>query len=505
MDPSKDLKEKVLKGSIVLTIRQLLTAGLSLVSLLVIAKILGPKQYGIVTLALGIFYFLIWTGRLGLNTYLVRQPELPKNGLAQVVGFYNTVGVGLCVLLWFITPLAGWWTGELRVTTALQWLIPAIWLDMVSLAAIGMLERELRFAEVGLIEGIAKIANYGFSIPWVLLMEPSRGYLGPILGTVVEFAIKTALTYYFKPIKWGFRWQWSFLKPALVYGLTYSGSDLILNLRTLRVPILVSRLVSVEAVGITNMAIRLVEQLSLLRLVMRRMSISVIAKLIQNPTATRNAISKGMAYQALMIGPVCAGFAVCASWVIPVMFDEKWLPSAQIFPLIALGTVVSAVFDLHTATLYAAGHNREVAKVNISYVGALWVACLGLILGLQLWNPDYAIWGYGISEIIALPSFFIIHRSFTKFCGAPNYGMAFWLVLAAIPPLLGAPLLQPLLTYLGMEGLQYTLWYLSVGAMLFIASYGGVFILNQQLRQLPIELWKTWRSRKSNAPSISKP
>ena len=495
MDPRKNLKGKVLKGSIVLTIRQLLTAGLSLVSLLVIAKILGPKQYGIVTLALGIFYFLIWTGRLGLNTYLVRQPDLPEDGLTQVVGFYNTVGVGLCLLLWFLTPLASWWTGEPNVTIALQWLMPAVWLDMVSLAAIGMLERELRFAEVGLIEGIAKITNYGFSIPWVLMMDPSQGYLGPIFGTVVEFTVKMVLTYCFYPIKWSLRWQWSFLKPALVYGLTYSGSDLILNLRTLRVPILVSRFVSVEAVGITNMAIRLVEQLSLLRLVMRRMSISVIAKLIHDPQATRKAISKGMAYQALMIGPVCAGFAVCASWVIPVMFDEKWLPSAQIFPLIALGTVVSAVFDLHTATLYAAGHNREVAKVNISYVGVLWVACWGLIIFLQLLNKDYAIWGYSISEIVALPSFFLIHRSFSKFCGAPDYRLAFWLIIAAIPPLLGGPLLQPLLTYLGMTGMQYTAWYLISGMLLFVASYGLVFTMNGSLRQLSLDLWKTWRSR----------
>ena len=318
---------------------------------------------------------------------------------------------------------------------------------------------------------------------------------------MVEFALKTALTYYIRPVAWGFRWRWSFLKPALVYGLTYSGSDLILNLRTLRVPILVSRLVSVEAVGITNMAIRLVEQLSLLRLVMRRMSISVIAKLINDPKATRNAISKGMAYQALLIGPVCAAFACCAAWVIPVMFDAKWLPSAHIFPLIALGTVVSAIFDLHTATLYAVGHNREVAKVNFSYVGVLWVTCLVAILLLQSWNPDYAVWGYGLSEIIALPSFFLIHRSFCRFCGAPNYGPAFWLVIASLPLLLGGPLLQPILTRWGMTGLNYTVWYLSIGALLFVASYGLFFAFNGTLRQVPLELWQAWRSRKQKQPT----
>lgn len=502
MDSKKDLKGKVLKGSIVLTIRQLLTAGLSLVSLLVIAKILGAKQYGIVTLSLGIFYFLIWTGRLGLNTYLVRQPNLPKDGLSQVIAFYNTVGVAVCILLWLAAPITGWWTGETSVTVAVRWLMPAVWLDMVSLAAIGILERELKFAEVGLIEGVAKVANYAFSIPWVLFYGAGgNGYLGPILGTVFEFAIKTCLTYYYRPVTWGWRWRWSFLKPALVYGLTYSGSDLILNLRTLRVPILVSRLVSVEAVGITNMAIRLVEQLTLLRLVMRRMSISVIAKFIDDPEATRNAISKGMAYQALLIGPVCAGFACCAAWVIPLLFDEKWLPSAHIFPLIALGAVVSGIFDLHMSTLYAAGHNREVAKLNISYVGALWIACLVMILLLQQWNPGYAVWGYGISEIIALPSFFLINRSFSKFCGAPNYRLAFWLILASLPPLLGGPFLQIFLDHLGITGLQYSVWYLSLGAGLFLIGYGGCFLLNPPLRQLPIELWTTWRSRKQKIPS----
>ena len=495
MGSHKNLKGKVLKGSIVLTIRQLLTAGLSLVSFFIIARILGPKQYGIVTLVLGIFYFVVWTGRLGLNTYLVRQPNLPKDGLAQIVAFYNTVGIALCILLWFSTPLAGWWTGEPKVTIGLQWLIPAVWLDMVGLAAIGMLERDLKFAEVGLIEGVAKVVNYSISIPWVLLADSSSGYLGPLLGTFTEFAFKAAFTSYFQPIPLQLRWRWSFLKPALTYGLTYSGSDLILNLRTLRVPILVSRLVSVEAVGITNMAIRLVEQLSLLRLVMRRMSISVISKLIHDPKATRDAISKGMAYQALMIGPLCAGFAVCAAWVIPVMFDEKWLLSAQIFPLIALGMVVSAIFDLHIATLYAAGHNREVAKVNISYVSALWITCFGLIGLIQVWNPDYAIWGYGLSEIMALPCFFLIHRSFSKFCGAPDYRLAFWLILAALPSLLGGPLLQPLLTYVGLSGMHYTVWYLSVGVCLFLVSYGLVFTMNGPLRQLSLELWKTWRSR----------
>ncbi|NJM57390.1 MAG: oligosaccharide flippase family protein [Synechococcales cyanobacterium RU_4_20] len=74
----QDLKKKILQGGIVLAIRQLITSVFSLVSVLVVARVLGPEKYGIVAIAMGIFYFLIWTNKLGIGVYVLRQTELPK-------------------------------------------------------------------------------------------------------------------------------------------------------------------------------------------------------------------------------------------------------------------------------------------------------------------------------------------------------------------------------------------------------------------------------------------
>ena len=49
------LKDKVVKGGLYLALRQLVTVGLSVLSILVIAKQLGPTNYGIMVNALGIF------------------------------------------------------------------------------------------------------------------------------------------------------------------------------------------------------------------------------------------------------------------------------------------------------------------------------------------------------------------------------------------------------------------------------------------------------------------
>ncbi|MEL7072127.1 MAG: oligosaccharide flippase family protein [Cyanobacteria bacterium J06581_3] len=470
MKVEKGLRQKVLKGGIYLTLRQLFSIALSLVSILIIARILGPENYGIVAVSMGIFYFSIWTSKLGLIVYLIRQPELREDSPEQILAFFVTVGAGLCGLLWLSAPVFGWWTGRSEITDVVRWLALPIWLEMLARVSTGMLERELRFAEVGLLEAIAQASNYLLAVPLVLM---DWGYWGPLAGLVMQCSMLLILARRTYSVPWRWRWHWSFLKPALQYGLTYSASDWILCLKALTVPLVVSRLGGIETAGLVSIAIRLVEQLAMLRIVIRRMSISVMAKFIGNAKATRQAISQGMTYQALLIGPVCASFACVSAWIIPALFGAKWLPSVQVFPLIAIAALVSAIFDLHAAALYASGHNRDVGLQNLFYVGLLWLGC-------YLFLPMFGLWGYGLAELLTIPSYFLIHRAFVKFSGSPNYSGAFWLILATLPPLLGSIFLP---------------FGYSIGLLIF--SYGFLLLLNGGVRQVPLELISSWQARSS--------
>jgi O-antigen/teichoic acid export membrane protein len=467
MSTNEGFKGKILRGGVSLTIRQLLVAALSLVNILVIARMLGPGLYGIVTIVLSIFYFLTLVCRLGLQVYIVRKPELTETEPEQILSFYNTLGIVLCLLLWCIAPLIGWWTGHIEVTNAFRGVLPALWLDMVSRVPTSMLEREMKFGQVGLLEALARVVMYFSAIPIVLI---GWSYWGPVIGTVLGYAVQTALAFYFYPVPWRWRWQWKLVQPAVNYGITYSGSDWILNLRRLRLPLLVSRLGGVEVVGFISIAIRLSEQLSILRLVVRRMSISVMAKLLDQPDKARSVISRGMAYQALLIGPICAAFSCTSAWLIPIMFSPEWLISAKIFPFIALGTLVGGIFELHASTLYAMGHNYEVAQRNAWYVGILWLATLILL-------PLMGMWGYGLSEVIALPTFYLIHRSIAKLLGSPDYWDAFWITLASSIGMFAGAFLPPMM---------------AIGVL--IVSYGAIFVFNPGIRKIPVDIWSARRS-----------
>ena len=469
MKDNQTLKSKVLQGGIFLTIRQLVGVAVSLVSVLVVARVLGPENYGIVASALGLLMFTMYTGKLGLEVYLIRQPDLPEDGPAQILAFFNTVGVGLCILLWLAVPAYGLLTGQTAVSEVLRWLVPVIWFDMVGSVAIAMMERDLRFSQVGLVESAAQIANSLLAVALVLL---KWGYWGSIMGVILQYALLALLAHYCYRIPWGLRWQRRFIYSALRCGLAYSGSNLIGSLKALTLPLFVTPLAGLEAVGIISIAIRFADQLGILRIVVARMSISALAQLTGKSDAIRRAISRGIVYQGLMVGPIFAVFSCCAVWIVPLVFGKDWLLSIYIFPFIAFAILIYTIFSLHISALYAEGCNREVAKFNLYLVGVFWVGCWLLL-------PRFGVWGFAIAEIISLLSYLSIHFSFTKLYGSPSYRDAFWLTAATTPALFAGPYVPPI-----------------AGLVILAVSYSLLLLFRPTIRTIPTELYSAWQARK---------
>ena len=461
------LKQKVVKGGLYLTLRQLVTVGLSILSVLVIARILGPRNYGVLVNALGIFYFVTWTGKLGLHVYLIQQKHLPEDAPEQVLAFFNVLSLVFAIALWLLAPAIALWTGEPAVGDLVRWLPLPIATELAASVSIAMLERNLAFAQVGLIEIGAQVANYAVALPLVIL---GWGYWGPILGLCVRGLVLILLAQ--SSYRVGLTWKVDrqFLAPALHYGFTFSLSNWVISLRALTIPVIVTPLAGMEVAGLVSIAIRLAEQLSTLRMVVRRMSISVMAKLTDDAQAVRRTVSRGMAYQALLIGTVCSAFACIDSWVVPRFFGDDWLQSTYIFPLIALSAMARAMFDLHSGALYARHRNSEVTKAYMVYIALLWAGCWLLL-------PKFGLWGYGMAELLTVFSNVLLHGSLVKLYGEPKYTAAAWLTVAAMIPILGS-LRSPLF---GIAG--------------FILSYGLVLLI-PDVRAVPLELFNAIKNKR---------
>ena len=451
------LKDKIKVGGFHLALRYLFTTALSLLNIFIVARVLGAESYGVFAISISYFLFTSWMSKLGLTTFVVRQQNLSQEGVEMVLLLSFLVGILSSLLVWFCAPYLSYWTGNADVKIAFRCFIPAIMLDNIGRVSFALLERNLKFSKIGFIEVVSQTANYCITIPLVLM---GSSYIGPIIGVSTQCFLLTVLSIINAPIALNLRWDWAFLKQAFDYSITYIISDFILSLRRLIIPTLIGHFISIEAVGTVSIAVRFAEQLTVLRSVIKQMSISVMAKILDEKEKISRALSEGMVYQILMVAPVCALFACVSSWLVPMLFGHEWLISTKIFPFVALGVIIQSVFELHISTLYADGSNIEVIKLNIIYVGILWVAsCIFL--------PLIGVFGYAIAMIAATPSFLIVHRSFSARFGRPDYKVTLYIGLASLPPLFLGPFIEPF-------------WALIV----FGTSYLSVIIFSSELRKM---------------------
>jgi PST family polysaccharide transporter len=129
---------------------------------------------------------------------------------------------------------------------------------------------------------------------------------------------------------------------------------------------------------------------------------------------------------------VLAVFAVCSPWLVPLVFGADWEPVVDVFGLVALAGLLTALVSVHYALLYVRRRDRDVLLVAALRICLLAAAAAALV-------PAVGIEGYGLAAIVAGASLLAaraaVRRSTFEYRLGPA---ALW--LAAFGPALLFPL-----------------------------------------------------------------
>jgi len=397
----------------------------SAVGVIVLTRIIGPEAYGLYAAAFGIYIYLFIVFQWGVNTYLIRREEEPLpqdyNQAFSLLLLLSLAGTGAAILL--ALPLLERWVnleGFGPVATAMFAVLPVQLLGLVPMAR---LERALDYRRIALIELTGLIIFYLVALP---LAYQGLGYWAPIVGKWVEQLLISSLLYWMSSYRPQLYWENARVRSMVGYGLGYSSSIWIWQLRSLVNPLVVGRYLGAEMVGYVALAIRLVEQLSFAKLVAYRLSIAALARLQGDRARMVKAVTEAMGLQVMALGPFLAGFGMLAPWIIPLLFGYSWLSVLEVYPFIALSYLSNAVFALHSSTLYVLGRNWRVAIFHLVHMVLFGGSALLLV-------PRLGLEGYGWAEVVALPSYILVHW-FIVYVGKPGYVRAgIWFTASTIP------------------------------------------------------------------------
>lgn len=442
--PSPTLRTLIFRGGAYLAIRQALGVLIGVAGPIFLLREIGPNNYGLYAAALSILTYIQLLSQWGVEVYLMRHPESEDCPEVYHSAFTLLIGLsilgtlaGLCSL-----PYLNHWM-RLRGFVSPAWVmlltLPFLTLRQVPLA---MLERKLDYKHIAIVELCGQICFYLFALP---LAFRDRSVWAPVAGWYAQQFLLMALFFVLARYRPALHFDLQMARRILSYGLGYSSAVWVWQIRTLINPLVVGRYVGSDAVGFVALAIRVVETLSFARSAAWRISIAALARLQEDTQRLLRAIGEGMRLQTLAIGPPLVLFAVAGPTILAHLFGRRWAPAMVVYPFIALSSLSNAAFTLQASTLYVIRKNWAVAAFGLVHLGLFGGSALLLV-------PHLGMIGYGWAEVVALPSYFLLHRAVAKRIGKPDYLIVavWWLAfgIAMFEPFAGWPLLTGLLLIL---------------------------------------------------------
>lgn len=338
-----------------------------LVSTMVLARLLTPSDFGIVTVA------TIFVGLLDLFTStnfdlaLLRTKDTERSHYDTAWTLQLILGTSVGALIFVLAPLTVWYFEDSRVVWVTRLLAANVVLNGVGNIKLVDFRRNLDFRKEFLFNVSWKILSMVVTISMAVHL---RSYWALVAGSLAGNLGGVVLGYVVRPYRPRFdlrhaREMISFSQWMLMFNV---GTYLRNRIDTL----LVARLSSPGAVGVYNVAAEL-SAMPTTEVVIPsgRALFPSFVKLAGDERSLKQSVRIALGVCVLGVIPICAGVALVAPQMVRVILGTQWLETVPLMPPLAFAGGLNAVSHVIGTFLAAIGQQRLTAALTWMNVAIL--------------------------------------------------------------------------------------------------------------------------------------
>jgi len=398
------------------TISKLSQQGLQYISTIILVGVLSPDDFGLMAMAMIVIGFLDIFKDLGTSSAIIKE-ENPSNDLKCSL-FWVNVGFGLLIFLiiYFISPYIAALFNTARVIEVLQLLSLSFFIAGFSVQQKALLEKELSFQKLSLIELFSSAIAF---LVAVFLALNNFGVWSLVWQVISNTFINTTLVWVFSNWKPGFILKYSELRKIKTYSTNLVGFNIINYFARSGDYFLIGKFLGDYALGHYYLAYRIMlYPLRNITVVISRVIFPAFSKIQRENSKLRDAYVSVTNSIGMITFPMMAGLAVLSFNITETFFGKNWDTTlvAQIIiilaPVGAIQSIVHTVGNIYQVK----GKTDWMLKWSLF---ATSITILGFIIGL-----NWGIIGVAISYLVTnllliLPAFIIpfklINLSIVKF------------------------------------------------------------------------------------------
>ncbi|OGW16628.1 MAG: hypothetical protein A3G93_16505 [Nitrospinae bacterium RIFCSPLOWO2_12_FULL_45_22] len=367
-----DLIAKAKAGTLWMALQEVSFRVLSFGTNIILARLLFPRDFGVVALALVAWEIIRLLGNLGIGAKLIHQQD-DIEGYATAAFWLNiTLAIILAVLTAIIAPyIALFYSNDLIHHILL--LYSAVYIiQSLGSTHLALLNKALAFKKIALVELLITFLSKSIAITMAIT---GYGVWSLVIPEVILSPLKVLGLWIINPWRPSLALNISYWRDIFVFGFNFLGADLVRYLNINGDYMIIGKLLGEHSLGLYTFAYNLANlPFQAITAVAAKVAFPILSGLQDNLERFREVFLKMTKVVSLVSFPLLIELFIFSDLFVPLIYGNKW--EASILPLkIIIGFVLFRTFASPGGQiLFAMGRPDILFKFNLGQVPFLLTA-----------------------------------------------------------------------------------------------------------------------------------
>ena len=397
------VKERSVRGILVLTGRTFLLQVIALVAQLFLFAYLGKYEFGVFAIVSAIINFLVYFSDIGLAAALIQKKEKPTDLDLKTTFTVQQILVFLLIgIVFLLTPfLVSKYSLDFDGKMLLYALSASLVLSSFKSIPSVLLERKLEFVKLVFPQILEQII---YNVVLVTLAMKGFGLVSFSVAVLIRGAVGLATIYYLEPWKPGIAFSRETLKSLFKFGIPYQINTFLATLKDDGMTIVLGAIIGPVGIGVLSFAQKIARlPLTFFMDTVTRVTFPAFSRLQDSKPDLERSVTRSIFFICLLIFPSLIGIIILSPILVKVVPRyEQWTPA--LIPII----FISINFAFAGATTQLTNMLNAIGKIKITfYLMLMWtilswalipiLAIKGGVIGASV---GYAL--VGLSSVLAI-------------------------------------------------------------------------------------------------------
>jgi O-antigen/teichoic acid export membrane protein len=369
-----------------------------------LARVVGPREFGIYAVALLALSASLSFNELGVSLAIVRWPEDPRR-IAPTVA---TVSLGASVLIavggFLCAPSFAAAMGEPAATDVVRVMALSVVISGAVATPAALMQRRFMQEKRMLVD---QVNTWGGAISSLLLALAGMGAMSLAIGRLIGSAGAMVLFVRLSPEPYRLGFDRAASRRLLRFGLPLAGASIVVFAISFADQIVAGRVLGATALGFYVLAFNLSSwPVQMFSQPLRAVAPPTFARLQHQPEAMRSTFRGIVGLLAAITFPVCLLLAGAAEPLVRFVYGPAWAPAASALLWLGVLAAFRILFELAYDYLVVVGVSRSILALQLVTLAVLVPA---LIVGCR-WSgiSGAAAAQVAVAAGVALPLYLVL-------------------------------------------------------------------------------------------------